>query len=76
MCERLYDRKGEPQHRTTLHVIIDEDEAFVRQRLVPGSERAFVAVDTLIRRGRSSGLATTLISQRPEVINEDVLSQT
>jgi hypothetical protein len=75
-CERLYDLKGKHGARTSLHVFIDEADAFVPQRLVPGSERAFGAVDTMVRRGRSSGLATTLISQRPQVINKDVLSQT
>lgn len=75
-CERLYDRKADPQHRTALHVFIDEADAFVPQRLMPGAERCFGAVDTLVRRGRSSGLAPTLISQRPQVINKDVLSQT
>jgi DNA helicase HerA-like ATPase len=43
---------------------------------MPGAERCFGAVDTMVRRGRSSGLAVTLISQRPQVINKDVLSQT
>jgi hypothetical protein len=75
-CERLYDRKADPKHRTALHVFIDEADAFVPQRLMPGAERCFGAVDTLVRRGRSSGLAPTLISQRPQVINKDVLSQT
>lgn len=75
-CERLYDRKADPKHRTALHVFIDEADSFVPQRLMPGSERCFGAVDTLVRRGRSSGLAPTLISQRPQVINKDVLSQT
>lgn len=74
--ERLYDRKGEDRHRTALHVFIDEADAFVPQRLIPGSERCFGAIDTLVRRGRSSGIAPTLISQRPQVINKDVLSQT
>lgn len=75
-CERLYDRKGDQAHRSTLHLFVDEADAFVPQRIAPGSERCFGAVDTLVRRGRSSGLATTLISQRPQVINKDVLSQT
>lgn len=76
LCERLYDRKADPKHRTAMHVFIDEADAFVPQRLMPGSERCFGAVDTLVRRGRSSGLAATLISQRPQVVNKDVLSQT
>lgn len=75
-CERLYDRKADPKHRTALHVFIDEADAFVPQRLLPGGERCYGAVDTMVRRGRSSGLAITLISQRPQVIAKDVLSQT
>jgi hypothetical protein len=75
-CDRLYDRKADPKHRTALHIFIDEADAFVPQRIMPGAERCFGAVDTLVRRGRSSGLATTLISQRPQVISKDVLSQT
>ena len=29
----------------------------------------------LVRRGRSSGIGVTLISQRPQVLNKDVLTQ-
>src|SRR6185503_7488933 len=74
--ERLYDRKGEDRHRTQLHLVIDEADAFVPQRLHPGVERAFGAIDTLVRRGRSSGIGTTLISQRAAVLSKDVLTQT
>lgn len=74
--ERLYDRKAEPDYRTAVVVLVDEADEFVPQRLVPGSERCFGAVDRAVRRGRSSGIATVLISQRPQVINKDVLSQT
>lgn len=75
-CDRLYDAKNDPSKRTALHLVIDEADVFVPQRLTPGTERCFGAVDTIIRRGRSSGLAPTLISQRPQVIHKDVLSQT
>lgn len=35
----------------------------------------FGAFDRLVRRGRSSGIGMTLISQRPQVVNKSVLSQ-
>lgn len=35
----------------------------------------FGAIDTLVRRGRSSGVGVTLITQRPQVLNKDVMSQ-
>lgn len=74
--ERLYERKAKPEFRTPLHLMIDEADAVVPQRLFPGAERAFGAIDTLVRRGRSSGVGTTLISQRAAVIAKDVLTQT
>lgn len=74
--ERLYERKGKAEHRSPLHLVIDEADAVVPQRLFPGAERAFGAIDTLVRRDRSSGVGTTLISQRAAVIAKDVLTQT
>lgn len=78
-CERLYHRKGEADRRTPLHVVIDEADAFVPQRLMADrggfSARAHGAVDDLVRRGRSSGIGVTLISQRAAVVSKDVLTQ-
>lgn len=75
-AERLYERKGKPEYREPLHIVFDEADAVVPQRILPGGERAYGAVDTLVRRGRSSGIGTTLISQRPAVVSKDVLTQT
>jgi len=76
LCERLYERKGDTRHRTPLHLVVDEADAFVGQRIESGGERCYGAIDTIVRRGRSSGFGTTLISQRPAVISKDVLTQT
>ncbi len=73
--DALYDRKGESKNRTPLHLIIDEADAYAPQRLFPGTERCFGAVDRIVRRGRSSGLGVTLISQRSAAINKDCLTQ-
>lgn len=74
-AERLYHRKGEPEHRTPLHVFIDEADAFVPQRVLGETARMVGAIDDLVRRGRSSGIGVTLISQRAAVVNKDVLTQ-
>lgn len=74
-AKRLYDRKGQPAYRTPLMLIVDEADEFVPQRLPRGHEAMFGAFDRLVRRGRSSGIGVTLISQRAQVINKDVLSQ-
>ncbi len=68
--ERLY-----LANREALHLVIDEADVIAPQRLPADSLRLFGAVDTAVRRGRKKGLGVTLISQRPAVINKDVLSQ-
>lgn len=73
--ERLYERKGAKQYRSPLHLVFDEADTVVPQRLFDGGERCYGAVDTLIRRGRSSGIGATLVSQRAAVIAKDVLTQ-
>lgn len=74
-AERLYHRKGEPEHRTPLHVFFDEADAFVPQHVMGDTARMVGAVDDIVRRGRNAGLGATLISQRAAVVNKDVLSQ-
>lgn len=75
-CARLYERKGEEKYRRPLHLIIDEADSFVPQRPQPEGMKAYGAIDTIVRRGRSSGFGTTLISQRAAVLAKDVLTQT
>jgi uncharacterized protein len=72
-ARRLYERKG--QQRSPLMLLVDEADEFVPQRLPHGHEAMFGAFDRLVRRGRTSGIGVTLISQRAQVINKDVLSQ-
>ncbi|HXE13835.1 MAG TPA: DUF87 domain-containing protein [Bryobacteraceae bacterium] len=74
-AERLYAKKGKAENRNPLHLIVDEADEFIPQRLPPGGERMFGAFDRLVRRGRSSGIGVTMISQRAQVVNKDVLSQ-
>lgn len=75
-CERLYDRKRPGEHDDPLHLFIDEADCFIPQKVFSGQERMVGAVDQLVRRGRVSGIGVTLISQRPQVIHKDVLTQT
>lgn len=66
------------RNRSALHVFIDEADIFAPQRLDRSSKhhgRCLTALDNLIRRGRFRGIGNTLISQRPAVINKNLLSQ-
>lgn len=75
-CERLYALKGKSANKTPMHLVIDEADEVIPQKVFHGTERCVGAVDTIVRRGRSSGLGVTLISQRAAVINKDALTQT
>lgn len=68
--ERLYHRNRDP-----LHLVVDEADLLAPQRIPPGAERLLGAMDDVVRRGRVRGLGVTLITQRPAVLNKDVLGQ-
>lgn len=68
--ERLYHR-----NRDALHVIVDEADAFAPQRTTGDGARLLGAMEDLVRRGRARGIGVTLITQRPAVLNKDVLTQ-
>lgn len=61
--------------RAPLHLVIDEADEFAPQRIPPDATLMFNRVDRIVRRGRSRGFVVTMISQRPAVLNKDVLSQ-
>ena len=74
-CERIYERKGAQDEKTPLHLFIEECQEYVPQRLNKGDERMFGAVRRIVRLGRGDGFGVSLISQRPQSINKDVLTQ-
>lgn len=71
--ESFYHLKGSAP--SPVHVILDEADRFVPQRVMPDIARLVGAVDEMVRLGRNVGIGVTMISQRPAVINKDVLSQ-
>lgn len=72
-AEHLYRRKA--QARTPLHLIFDEADSFAPQRPMPGQARMLGAIEALVRRGRQRGIGATFITQRPAVLNKNVLTQ-
>ena len=69
-AERLYLRNRDP-----LHLILDEADAFAPQSPMPDERRMLGAIEKLVRRGRARGIGVTMISQRPAVLNKNVLTQ-
>lgn len=68
-AEHLYHRNREP-----LHLILDESDLWAPQK-PKGVERMLGAIEDLVRRGRARGIGLSLVTQRPAVLNKDVLTQ-
>lgn len=62
-------------NRNPLHVFVDEADALAPQRPGPDEARMLGAMEDMVRRGRRRGLGCTLITQRPQVLNKNVLTQ-
>lgn len=63
------------KNRSVLHLIIDEADEYVPQRLYAEAATLFERIDRIVRRGRIHGFRVALITQRAAVIHKDVLSQ-
>lgn len=69
-AETLYHRNRDP-----LHVIFDEAQTVAPQKLYPESAKLLGAIEDIFLQGRRRGLGCTLISQRPALVNKNVLTQ-
>ena len=72
-AEKLFRLKA--TNRTPLHLMLDEADSFLPQRPAKNQLRMLGAFEAIVRRGRSRGLGMTMISQRPAVVNKNVLTQ-
>lgn len=69
-AETLYRK-----NREAVHLILDEADAFAPQRPMPNEARMLGAMEDIVRRGRARGIGVTMITQRPSVLNKNVLTQ-
>jgi hypothetical protein len=70
--ELVHNQKS---RRSPLHVFLEEAQVFVPQRTDHGEARMLGAFEDLVKLGRNFGIGTSLISQRPQAVNKDVLNQ-
>jgi hypothetical protein len=73
LCERFFRRQQVV--RRAVHVAFEEAHLFAPQKAQRGRERMVGAVTKLIRLGRNYGIGASLISQRPQSIDKEVLDQ-
>jgi hypothetical protein len=58
-----------------VHVFIEEAQKIIPQRVGPDEARMVGAFEQIVRLGRNYGIGATLITQRPQSVNKEVLSQ-
>jgi DNA helicase HerA-like ATPase len=74
--ERLWLRKKGERHPAPLHLVIEESQLIVPQD-VRGDTATMVGVyEEIIRLGRNYGIGVSMITQRPQSVNKEVLNQT
>lgn len=64
------------RHRSPLMVVFEEAQEFAPQHVRGDVAKMVGAVERLVKLGRNFGVGATLISQRPQAVNKDVLNLT
>lgn len=74
--EQLWKRKKGEEHPTPLMLMIEESQLIIPQ-FTKGDDARMVGIyEEIIRLGRNYGIGCTMISQRPQSVNKEVLNQT
>lgn len=74
--ERLWSKKKAEHHPSPLHLIIEESQLIVPEAVRGDSARMVGIYEEIIRLGRNYGIGASMISQRPQSVNKEVLNQT
>ncbi len=72
--EELYLLKNE-DNPTAMHIIFEEAHLFAPQKAAAEVARMKGAVEDVVRLGRNRGIGCTLVDQRPQSVDKDVLNQ-
>lgn len=62
-------------NRSPVHVFIEEAQKIIPQRVGPDEARMVGAFEQIVRLGRNYGIGCSLVTQRPQSVNKEVLSQ-
>lgn len=71
--ERLYERKGDPDLRTPMHLFVDEAHLLAPEQKAAETFRLLGAMQDVVLQGRHSGIGVSLISQRVAAVSKSVL---
>jgi hypothetical protein len=69
-CDALYRKNRKP-----VHLMIDETDEYAPQKPKGEAIKSLSSLEIIVRRGRARGIGITMATQRPAVLNKDVLTQ-
>jgi DNA helicase HerA-like ATPase len=72
-AEELFHRKKAA--RSPIMLFMEECQFFIPQKVFKGEERLLGAFEDIGKVGRNYGIGLTMISQRPQAVNKEVLNQ-
>lgn len=75
-AERLWQQKKAERQPSPVHLIIEESQLIVPERVDAGAAKMVGIYEEIIRLGRNYGIGVSMISQRPQSVNKEVLNQT
>jgi uncharacterized protein len=61
--------------RSPMHLFLEEAQLVAPQRVQPDEARMLGAFELIVRLGRNYGIGCSLITQRPQSVNKEVLTQ-
>lgn len=74
-AEEIYrQQKRDP---SLMHFVLEEAQVFAPQQIKDGKDalRMLGAIEDIVRLGRNCGIGCTMVSQRPQSINNEILNQ-
>lgn len=74
--ERLWARKKAETHPTPVHLVLEECQLIVPQHVGTNEARMVGIYEEIVRLGRNYGIGASMLSQRPQSVNKEVLNQT
>lgn len=63
------------KNRSPVHVFMEEAQLLVPQNIRVEEARMYSAFEQIVRLGRNYGIGSSIITQRPQSVNKEVLSQ-
>lgn len=74
--EQLWKSKKAERHPSPVHLIIEESQLIVPEMVRGDSAKMVGIYEEIIRLGRNYGIGVSMITQRPQSVNKEVLNMT